>query len=107
MLDFSTINENLLKRQKEIIENKESYVSIISALVNRKELEDIDFNRFDIDDILEIQENIFEIVTIEDEDGMVQLNPAHPFSMIDSIQYKIHELERKPRVRPPSPYTFL
>ena len=107
MLDFDTIQENLQKYKTEFVENKESYVSIISALVNLKGLEEIDFSRIDINDIQEIQDDIFSIITIEDEDGMVQLNPSHPFSMIDSVQYKIHALERKPRKRIPSTYSFL
>jgi hypothetical protein len=107
MIDFNTIHDNLQKSKTEIVENKESYVSIISALVNLKELEDIDFERIDSADILELQEEIFTIVTIEHEDGRVQLNPSHPFAMINSIQHKIHGLERKPRKRIPSSYRFL
>jgi len=107
MTAFKQISESLLKTKMDTVEDMTSCVLIASALVNKERIENIDFDRLDIDEIIHMRDTLFDIVTEEDDDGLVYLDPCHPYSRIDSIQLKMHALETSPKQRVPSSFRFL
>lgn len=104
---FNHITENLLKNKIDIVEDMESRVLVYSAALNFHHIEDIDFDKLQVDDIISVMHNIHEISSDENEYGDIQLDPNHPFGQLNSIQHKIHGLESIPKLRVPSPFRFL
>lgn len=104
---FNQISESLLKAKKDVVEDLTSVVLLSSALVNKLKIADIDFDQLVISEIIHMRDNLFEIVSEEDDEGYVLLDPEHPYSRIDSIQLKMHALETSPKQRVPSSFRFL
>lgn len=107
MPNFEKINDKLIKAKMDIVADKESIMLIASALVNIKSLREIDFDRIKAEDIAVMNERLFEIISSEDDDGYITVDPDHPFGVIQSIQHKIFKLETMPRKRVPSTFRFL
>lgn len=107
MPTFQEINDKLIRVKKDIATDKESMMLIASAMVNVKSLNEIDFDRIRIEDICEMHDRIFEMISNENDDGEVTIDPSHPFGVIQSIQHKIFKLEEKPKKRVASTFRFL
>lgn len=104
---FNQMNEKLINTKTEIVENVESYVHVYSALINQFSIKDIDFDQLTVVDIIDIRDTLFEIISEEDDEGNIRLDPEHPYSQLESIQIKIHQLESTPKQRVPSSFRFL
>lgn len=104
---FNRINEKLEVCKQFAVSDMQSEHYLYSILINELEIQEIDFSRLDIDEIRHFIESIFEMISDEDDNGIISLDPHHGFTLSSMIQYKIWSFESLPKLRGKSSFQFL
>jgi len=107
MLNFDFFNEAISKNIQVDVADESSIALIASIMINQFDIAEIDFSKLDEDDILNMRDNLFEIITTEDDDGDIKLDPGHPYSQVYALQHKITGMESAPKIRVQSSFRFL
>ena len=107
MFDFKMFTEKIDKRKTEVVPDGQSESYLYQAIINKYEAKDINCEKFNQNDVVALISSLEESVTMEDEDGLVYLDPHSSFGHIYSLGYKLNELEEAPRHRLPTSFRFL
>lgn len=107
MFDIKMFTEKIDKRKTEVIPDRQSESYLYQAIINQYDAKDINCEEFTQNDVEALISSFEESVTMEDEDGVVYLDPYSSFGHIYSLGYKLNELEAAPRHRLPSSFRFL
>ena len=109
---FSNINKELESVKRQDVADHSDIAYILSLLLNRIEIEDVDFDRINLFSLCNLKEDVFGLlIEDEDEDGMgyenLILNPDHDFSKLNNIGCTFTEFVNSEKVRVPSNFRFL
>lgn len=74
---------------------------------NHESTKYVDFSQFTIDDLIDIYIDLDEIITGDDTQGNIQVDPKHSYTKMMALSYKFIKLETLPKHRPASPYQFI
>lgn len=104
--DFSAFCKIEEKKVEEIGNLKgENYLYMVIQENLSKEA--IDFTMFTLDEVIRVFEDLEGIITDEDMEGRVSLDPRHPYTRMWALTEKIMRIGKLPKQRPASPYQFL
>lgn len=105
MFDFRLFNQVLEKEKIELDTQFESIGYLYHVMYHR--LSNINFERFDLEDINEAINLLTMEITSEDVEGNVFLSPCHPLTVMDTACGNIMALNKMKKSRVPSSYQFI
>lgn len=105
---FSAFSKSLSGKEKNSptgSKEGENYVYVV--IQNNLSIHEIDFSRFSYENLQDVGEALDEVITGDDRDGAIFIDPYCPYTRILSLQEKIVKMGKLPKHRPPSPFLFL
>lgn len=104
--DFTEFSKIETKKVKEV-ENQLGKNYVYMLLQNYLSTRDIDFEGFTIDDLWDVYNEMDEVITNDDEEGRISVDPNHTYTRLWALSEKIVGMDKLPKFRPSSPYLFL
>lgn len=101
--EFSKIEEFKVEE----VEDTQGKNYIYMLLQNYLSTKDIDFEAFTYDDLWDVFSEMDEVITNDDTDGNISVDPNHTYTRIWALSEKIVGMDKLPKLRPNSPYLFL
>lgn len=105
--DFSFLCEILDKKEKNDVENHYGENYVLMVIQNKTSTESIDFSKFLFEDLMNVYDELDEVLSGENTDGNIAIDPKHPYTRILALSEKIYRLGKMPKDRPASPFLFL
>jgi len=101
--EFCKIEEKMIEE----ISDHQSQNYIYMVIQENLSKESIDFTKFTLEDLLDVFEELEGVITDEDTEGNVSLDPQHPYTRVWAMSEKIIKMGKLPKQRPASPYQFI
>lgn len=106
IFDFAAFSK-IEEKKVEEVGNQQGNNYVYMIMLEQLSTHSIDFDMFTFGDIEDVIEELEGIITDEDTQGNVSLDPHHPYTKMWGLQEKIVKLGRLPKHRPASPFQFL
>jgi hypothetical protein len=104
---YAQFNQALEGKGQYSIEDKSGGNYVLMILQQQMTIEEINFANFDYEDILDVDEGLDSLITNDNEDGGISIDPNHPYTRALAMSGKICKLGKLPKHRPPSPFLFI
>ncbi|MFT9495760.1 MULTISPECIES: hypothetical protein [Bacillota] len=104
---FSTFSELINDKGQGSVEEQIGQNYVLMVIQNQLCTEDINFSKFEFEDLIEVYEGLDSVLSDEDTEGRICIDPNHPYTRIMALSNKIYSLGKLPKQRPPSPFLFL
>lgn len=101
--EFSKIEDNKVEE----VDNEQGKNYVYMLLQNYMSTKDIDFEIFTIDELWDVYNEMDEVITNDDEEGRISVDPNHTYTRLWALSEKIVGMDKLPKFRPSSPYLFL
>lgn len=105
--DFEYLNSKLEENKTTKISPAKGVNYILLILMCHLFADEINFKLFTYEDFEDVEMELDQLITDEDENGDIFLDPSNPYSIILSLTHKIAKMEKIPRIRSASPYQFI
>lgn len=106
IFDFAAFSK-IEEKKVEEVGNQQGNNYVYMIMLEKLSTHSINFDMFTLEDIEEVIEELEGIITDEDREGNVSLDPHHPYTKMWSLLEKIGKMGRVPKHRPASPFQFL
>jgi len=105
--DFEYFNNQIESQKIEIVNKHQSANYVLMVLINGLPIDQINYEAFDEDDVIDTYLSLDEAITNESIEGEITLDPNHSYTRMIALRSKIYEMENLEKFRPPSPFSFL
>lgn len=105
---FSTFSNCLIGKERSSQPTGQEGVNYAFVVIqNQLSINEIDLSRFSYEDLVDVYVALDEVITGDDTDGRILIDPNSTYTRILSLQEKIVRMGKLPKYRPPSPFLFL
>ncbi|MDE3841014.1 hypothetical protein C0966_17255 (plasmid) [Bacillus methanolicus] len=104
---FSTFCEMIDEKKERIVEDQYGQNYVLMVIQNQISTGSIDFSKFLFEDIVNVYHELDNVLSGEDTDGNIAIDPNHSYTRILALSEKIYKMGKLPKQRPTSPFLFL
>jgi hypothetical protein len=104
---FAQFNQALEGKGQDSIEDKSGRNYVLMVLQQQMTIEEINFAHFDYADICDVHDELDSLITNDDQDGGIQIDPNHSYTRILAMSGKTYKLGKLPKHKLPSPFLFI
>lgn len=108
MINFEKLSNEFERKSTSLEQqNERGIIYAYHVVFHGLDIEDIDFNRFTIEDLITVVNEIEFCVIDEDTDGRIYLDKKHPLTLIKYLGKLSWTMEHAPKIKLPSRFVFL